>query len=103
MKSAWIRSVRSVTTSTSDAPGVKDGSAYSRTTRDVDTSGDSKQNSRASSISGLRSLVINSSASAHPGPTGGSGSLSVTSTVLVAVTVKNWKGPSTTKLVTGFP
>ena len=28
--------------------------------------------------------------------------MSVTSTVLVAVTVMNWKGPSTTKLVTGL-
>ena len=82
---------------------MKEGSAYSRTTRPVVTSGDSKQNSRASSMSGLRSLVNRSSASLQPGPVAGSGSPSTTSTTLVAVTVMTVKGPSTTKAATGLP
>jgi hypothetical protein len=84
-------------------PGGKDGSAYSRTTRATDTRGDSKQNSRASNISGLRSLVNRSRACSQPGPTAGIGSASTTSTTLVAVTVISVNGPSTTKLATGLP
>ena len=98
-----MRSVRAVTASTREIPGGNDGSAYSCTTRAVDTRGDSKQNSRASSISGLRSLVSRCRASPQSGPTAGSGSPSTTSTMLVAVTGISVKGPSTTKLATGLP
>ena len=67
------------------------------------TRGDSKQNSRAASMSGLRSSANVSRADSQAGSVAGSGARSLTDTVLVEVTASCSKGPSTAKVMTGLP
>src|SRR5664280_1363286 len=70
---------------------------------DVVTSGESKQNSRAASSSGVRSFASWSRAPSQVGPSVGSDRRAATDTELVEVTVNSLHGPSTANATTGSP